>query len=62
MAGAEFHYKDWRVEVLHKGRGWQALVYRPHSPLHEAEVPEAPDSRAVMEKAMHLIDRSLGKT
>jgi hypothetical protein len=62
MVGSEFHYKDWRVEVLHKGQGWKALVYRPHSPLHEAETPESPDSRAVMEKAMTLIDRLLGES
>lgn len=59
MAGAEFHYKQWRVEVLHKGQGWKAQVYRPHSPLHEAETPEGPDRWGVMEKAMTLIDRLL---
>lgn len=62
MIGSEFHYKDWLVQVLHEGQGWKALVYRPHSPLHEVEVPEGPDRRAVMEKAKTLIDRLLGES
>lgn len=57
MSGDEFHYKGWRVEVLHHGAGWKALVFGPSSPLHEVEVPYGPDRRVVMEKAKALIDK-----
>lgn len=62
MAGSEFHYKEWRVEVLHKGQGWKALIYRPHSLLHETEVPEGSGTRMVTEKAMRLIDKLLAQS
>jgi hypothetical protein len=59
VSNEAFHYKGWRVEVLHDGAGWKALVYWPISPLHEAEVPEGPDRHLVMEKAKTLIDELL---
>ena len=60
MSGDEFHYKGWRVEVLHAGAGWKALVYGPSSPLHEVEVPYGPDRHIVMKEAKALIDKLLG--
>lgn len=54
----EIHYKDWRIQVLADESGWKALVYRPHSPLHEATVPQGPDRRAVVAEATALIDRN----
>jgi hypothetical protein len=54
----EIQYKDWRIEVLAHEAGWKALVYRPHSPLHETTVPQGPDRRAVIVDAKDLIDRN----
>ena len=54
----EIHYKGWRVQVLNSDKGWKALLYRPSSPLHEANVPEGPDRRIVIENAQLLIDEA----
>jgi hypothetical protein len=51
--------KGWRIEVLHHGDGWKALVYRTTSPLHEITVPNRPDRRAVIEGAKELVDKLL---
>jgi hypothetical protein len=59
MASEEIHYKGWRIEVLHQGQGWKALIYRPSFLLHEEPVPTGSDRRAVMKEAKLLIDRSL---
>ena len=59
MASEEIHYKGWRIEVLHQGQGWKALVYRPSSPLHEEPVPSGPDRRVVMQEAKMLVDQGL---
>ena len=57
--GDEIHYKGWRIDVMHKGLGWEALIYRPSSPLHETSVPTRQDRRAVIEDARVLIDKLL---
>lgn len=57
--GDEIHYKEWRIDVLHRGLGWEAMIYRPNSPLHEASVPAGQDRRAVIEDAKELIDKLL---
>jgi hypothetical protein len=57
--GDEIHYKEWRIDVMHRGPGWEALIYRPNSPLHEASVPAAQDRRTVIENAKVLIDKLL---
>jgi hypothetical protein len=54
--GDEIYYKGWRIDVMHHGDGWEALVYRPSSPLHEVSVPESPDRRVVIEEAKTLVD------
>lgn len=54
--GEEIHYKGWRIDIMHHGNGWEALIYRANSPLHELSVPKAPDRRAVIEDAKNLID------
>jgi hypothetical protein len=58
MAIDEIHYKGWRIEVLHGGAGWKALVYRPSSLLHDTRVPDGPDRHAVIELAKVLIDKA----
>ena len=60
MAGEAFHYKGWWVEILDKKEGRKALIYRPTSPLPEIQVPDGPDRRVGMQKAMTLIDGLLG--
>jgi hypothetical protein len=55
--GEEIHYKGWRIDVMHCGDGWEALLYRPSSPLHEVTVPKGPDRSTVIEDAKTLIDR-----
>ena len=55
----QIHYKDWRIEILHGGLGWKALVYRPSSLLHEIEVPDGPDRHCVIAGARALIDQLL---
>ena len=57
--GDEIHYKEWRIDVMHKGLGWEALIYRPNSPLHETSVPARQDRRAVIEDAKLRIDKML---
>jgi hypothetical protein len=57
--GDEIHYKEWRIDVMHKENGWEALIYRPSSPLHETSVPVAQDRRAVIEHAKLYIDEIL---
>ena len=57
--GDEIHYKEWRIDVMHRGLGWEALINRPNSPLHEASVPARQDRRAVIEDAKVLIDKLL---
>ena len=54
--GDEIHYKEWRIALMHKGLGWEALIYRPNSPLHDVSVPHGNDRHAVIEKAKLLID------
>jgi hypothetical protein len=55
--GDEIHYKEWRIDVMHNGRGWEALIYRPSSPLHEESVPLGQNRSAVIEEAKVLIDK-----
>jgi hypothetical protein len=55
----EIKYKGWRIDVLHQGEGWKALIYRPSSLLHEIDVPEGSDRRAVLEEATTVIDSLL---
>jgi hypothetical protein len=57
MASDEFHYKGWRIDVLHQGAGWKALIYRPSSLLQP--VPTGSDRRAVMRQAKTLVDQCL---
>lgn len=57
--GDEIHYKEWRIDVMHSGTGWEALVYRPKSPLHEVSVPSGHNRHAVIEEAKALIDKML---
>jgi hypothetical protein len=57
--GDEIHYKEWRIDVMHKESGWEALIYRPSSPLHETSVPVGQDRRAVIEDAKLCIDKML---
>jgi|GEM_PF-3316565 len=57
--GDEIHYKEWRVEVMHGNPGWEALIYRQGSPIHEETVPAGPDRRVVIEEAKALIDKLL---
>ena len=57
--GDEIHYKEWRIDVMHKGLGWEALIYRPSSALHETSVPAGQDRRAVIEHAKLYIDEIL---
>ena len=59
MASDEIHYKGWRIDVLHQGAGWKALIYRPSSLLHEEPVPMGSDRRAVMRQAKTLVDQCL---
>jgi hypothetical protein len=58
--GDEIHYKGWRIDLMHGDRGWEALIYRPGSPLHEVTVPHGDDRHAVIEDAKMLIDKLLG--
>jgi len=44
---------------MHKGLGWEALIYRPSSLLHETTVPAGQDRRAVIEDAKTLVDNLL---
>ena len=55
--GDEIHYKGWRIDVMHYEHGWEALVYRPSSPLHEVTVPKGLDRRTVIERAKTLVDQ-----
>jgi hypothetical protein len=55
----EINYKGCRIDVLHQGEGWKALVYRPSSPLHEVTVPDGPNRRSVIEEAKMLADKFL---
>jgi hypothetical protein len=57
--GDEIHYKEWRIDVMHSGSGWEALVYRPSSLLHEASVPCGHDRHAIIEEAKVLIEKLL---
>jgi hypothetical protein len=59
IAMDEIKYKGWRIDVLHQGEGWKALIYRPSSLLHEIDVPEGSDRRAVLEEATTVIDSLL---
>lgn len=59
MASEDIHYKGWRIDVLHQGAGWKALIYRPSSLLHEETVPAGADRHAVMQAAKALVDRYL---
>ena len=44
------------MDVMHSGPSWEALIYRPNSPLHDVSVPHGNDRHAVIEKAKLLID------
>ena len=55
--GDEIHYKGWRIDVMSRENGWEALVYRPSSPLHEVTVPNGSDRRTVIEEAKVLVDK-----
>lgn len=55
--GDEILYKGWRIDVMHRGDGWEALVYRPSSPLHEVSVPKGTDRRALIQEAKKLVDK-----
>jgi hypothetical protein len=59
MASEGIQYKGWRIDLLHQGAGWKALVFRPSSLLHEKPVPTGLDRRAVILKAKTLIDQCL---
>jgi hypothetical protein len=56
LAIEEFQYKEWRVGLWSQGGGWKALIYRPHSLLHEPRVPSGQDRHTVIEEAKILID------
>lgn len=56
IAMDEIKYKGWRIDALHQGNGWKALIYRPSSLLHETTVPNGSDRRAVLEEATTVID------
>lgn len=55
--GDEIHYKGWRIDLMHHEHGWEALVYRPSSPIHEVTVPKGLDRRTVLEGAKALVDQ-----
>jgi len=57
--GDEIFYKEWRIDVMQSESGWEALIYRPSSPLHEVSVPHGQNRRAVIEGAKMLIDELL---
>jgi hypothetical protein len=57
--GDEIHYKEWRIDVMQSESGWEALIYRPSSLLHEVSVPHGQNRRAVIEEAKVLIDELL---
>jgi hypothetical protein len=57
--GDEICYKEWCMDVMHSGPSWEALIYRPNSPLHDVSVPHGNDRHAVIEKAKLLIDDRL---
>jgi hypothetical protein len=57
MTGGEIHYKGWRIDIMYRSNGWEALIYRPNSPLHEMPVPKGPERRIVIEAAKTFIDR-----
>ena len=57
--GDEIYYKKWRIDVMQSEPGWEALIYRPHSPLHEVSVPHGQNRHAVIEEAKALIDKLL---
>ena len=57
--GDEIHYKGWRIEILHGGLGWKALVFRPSSLLHEIEVPDGHDRHSALDGGRALVDRLL---
>jgi hypothetical protein len=59
IAVDEINYKGWRIDVLHQRDGWKALIYRPSSLLHETNVPEGSNRRAVLEEATTIIDSLL---
>ena len=54
-----FRYKGWSVELLRDNVGWKALVYGPHSPLHQAKVPSGHDRQGVLEEAKVRIHETL---
>ena len=55
--GDEIHYKGWRIDLMQLEHGWEALVYRPSSPIHEVSVPKGLDRRTVIEGAKTLVDQ-----
>ena len=57
--GDEIYYKNWRIDVMHGVAGWDALIYRPSSPLHEVSVPHNGDRGAVIAAAKACIDKLL---
>jgi hypothetical protein len=57
--GDEIRYKEWRIDVMQTESGWEALIYRPNSLLHEVSVPHRQNRRAVIEEAQVLIDELL---
>jgi hypothetical protein len=56
MAKEQINYKEWCIDLCIEGSGWKALIYRPHSVLHEETIPTGQDRHAVIEKAKNLID------
>ena len=42
---------------MRREHGWEAMVYRPSSPLHEIKVPKGPDRHTVIEEAKALVDQ-----
>jgi hypothetical protein len=59
--GDEIHYKEWRIDLMHGTSGWEALIYRPGSPLHEMSVPVGQARRTVLEEGKRQIDDLLAK-
>jgi hypothetical protein len=60
MEKEEILYKEWRIDLWMQDSGWKALIYRPHSTLHEPTVPTGQNRRMVIEDAKSFIDGWLG--
>jgi len=58
MTEEELPYREWRIEVMPHGGGWNALIYRPGATKSEKITPYAPYRITVIEEAQKYIDEN----